>query len=347
MEKVTINDIARLTGLSKGTVDRVLHNRGEVSRKSYEKVMAVIQELGYQPNLYASLLAQAKQRTIALLLPSHEPGSYWELASAGIAQSAPDLKPLSIQPLQFTYDEYSADSFRATCARVLEAAPDGVVIAPMFPYETQAFTRELQARGIPFVFVDTKLEKTGYLAYFGIPAYKSGYLCADILTGGEPVREVLIVRILRDKQRQSDPTVERRAGFTDYMLEHNPSCTIRHLFIDPSDPAATDDALDAFFKEFPSVRHIVVFNSRIHLIVPYLQRHPVAGRRVVGFDNLGANLAALRRGTVSMLIAQHPDDQVRQAIQALSERIVFQRTPDRTDNFMHMDILTRYNIEDY
>ena len=45
--KVTINDIARLTGLSKGTVDRVLHKRGEVSKKSYEKVMKVIEELGY------------------------------------------------------------------------------------------------------------------------------------------------------------------------------------------------------------------------------------------------------------------------------------------------------------
>ncbi|MBQ5435455.1 MAG: LacI family DNA-binding transcriptional regulator, partial [Bacteroidales bacterium] len=39
-EKITILDIARRTGLSKGTVDRVLHHRGEVSRRSYDKVMA-------------------------------------------------------------------------------------------------------------------------------------------------------------------------------------------------------------------------------------------------------------------------------------------------------------------
>ena len=44
--KVTINDIAMLTGLSKGTVDRVLHNRGEVSKKSYAKVMKVIEDAG-------------------------------------------------------------------------------------------------------------------------------------------------------------------------------------------------------------------------------------------------------------------------------------------------------------
>ena len=44
--KVTIIDVARKAGVSKGTVDRVVHNRGEVSRKSAEKVRKAIEELG-------------------------------------------------------------------------------------------------------------------------------------------------------------------------------------------------------------------------------------------------------------------------------------------------------------
>ena len=70
-------------------------------------------------------------------------------------------------------------------------------------------------------------------------------------------------------------------------------------------------------------------------------------RRVVGFDNLAANIAALRRGTVSALIAQHPDEQVRLAIDALADTLLLKKAPARRDNFMHMDILTRYNVEYY
>ena len=346
MEKVTINDIARLTGLSKGTVDRVLHNRGEVSRKSYQKVMDVIQELGYEPNLFASMLARGQQRTIALLLPAYESGTYWELAARGETKAQAALKPMSISTRQFNYDQYSAESFREACARILDSEPSGVVIAPMFQYETQVFAQELQSRGIPYSLVDTKLESPGYLSFYGIPAYKSGYLCAAMLTLGQPVQNVLIVRVMRDKERQSDPTVMRRNGFMDYMLEHNPGCTIRSLFIDPTDHAATDGALEAFFTEFPDVHHIVMFNSRVHLLVPYLERHS-AERRVVGFDNLAPNLSALRRGTVSALIAQRPEEQVQLAIQSLADRIVFHRLPEKTDNYMHMDILTRYNADDY
>ena len=172
MEKVTINDIARLTGLSKGTVDRVLHNRGEVSRKSYEKVMAVIREKGYEPNLYASLLANKKKRLIAIVLPHLEPGSYWDLATSGIQKGAEDEHQFGIETTLFTYDEFRADSFREICAQVLQSNPSGVVIAPMFQYETQVFVQELGARQIPYVFVDTKLDTPeGHLAFYGIPSY--------------------------------------------------------------------------------------------------------------------------------------------------------------------------------
>ena len=348
MNNVTINDIARLTGLSKGTVDRVLHTRGEVSRKSYDKVMAVIKEMGYEPNLYASLLANKRKHVIAILLPHPEPGTYWDLATSGIGKASEEEKQFGIETSLFTYDEFSAESFREACAKVLACQPSGVVIAPMFKYETQVFMQELGAREIPYVFVDTKLEDpAGYLAFYGIPAYKSGYLCADMLLQGENVKEVLVVRVMRDKERSSDPTIQRRAGFQDYIREHNPSCTLRTLFVSPTDPAATDEALDAFFSEFPQVRHIVMFNSRIHLIVPYLERNPHPGLRIIGFDNLQANVAALSSSTVTMLIAQHPEQQVQHAIHTLSEFIVFHRRPAATDNHMHMDLLTRYNVEDY
>ncbi|MCD8313839.1 MAG: LacI family DNA-binding transcriptional regulator, partial [Bacteroidales bacterium] len=49
--KATINDVALKAGVSKGTVDRVLHKRGEVSPESREKVMRAIEELGFVPNI--------------------------------------------------------------------------------------------------------------------------------------------------------------------------------------------------------------------------------------------------------------------------------------------------------
>ena len=66
-DKIRIKDIAALAGVSTGTVDRVLHNRGEVSQKSREKIEKILTELNYQPNIYATALASKKKNIHSLL----------------------------------------------------------------------------------------------------------------------------------------------------------------------------------------------------------------------------------------------------------------------------------------
>ena len=344
-EKITILDIARRCGLSKGTVDRVLHNRGEVSRKSYEKVLRVITELGYEHNVDASLLATNKQYTIAVLLPHAATGEFWEISRRGVDQALSSTLSSGMNVVEVGYDQYDSASFSAACRKILDMKPDGVVLAPMYKSESLEFVGELATAQIPYAYVDSKLEEDNYLAYFGMPMVKSGHLCADLLTQGHRIQSVLIVRIRRNDEDLYDPNVHRRAGFLDYMLEHCPDCNIHYLFIDPTHPERVDALLTEFHAAHPEVRNVVMFNSRIYLVAPFIEKNYVEGLRVVGFDNLDANVAALKKGCVTMLIAQHPDQQVAQAIHTLSEFITLKKRPARRDNLVHMDILTRYNAD--
>ena len=69
-EKIRIKDIAERSGVSVGTVDRVLHNRPNVSKKARAKVDAVLKEINFQPNSYASALAYNRKYTFCCLLPA-------------------------------------------------------------------------------------------------------------------------------------------------------------------------------------------------------------------------------------------------------------------------------------
>ncbi len=53
MKKYTIKDIALLAGVSKGTVDRVIHNRGNVAKDVEKKVKHLLEELITNPILIA------------------------------------------------------------------------------------------------------------------------------------------------------------------------------------------------------------------------------------------------------------------------------------------------------
>ena len=58
---IRIVDIAKMAGVSVGTVDRVIHNRGRVSEENRKKVQTILEMVHYQPNLMARSLASKKQ----------------------------------------------------------------------------------------------------------------------------------------------------------------------------------------------------------------------------------------------------------------------------------------------
>lgn len=346
----TIIDVAKLAGVSKGTVDRVLHNRGEVSKESAEKVKKAIEELNYEPNLHASLLAAKRPYVIAALLPSIVKGEFWEKIYAGFVQGGLQVASMNFGTQAFFYDQYDINSFRRRCCDVLESSPDGVIVAPLFKEETRSFTENLAKKGIPYVYVDTKIEEDSYLAYFGMPMWDSGRLCAALLTSvsrKQDIDEVAIVRIKRDKNGMSDPTLQRREGFLDYMKTNFPDCKLENVFIDPSDPHEIRGELDSFFHARKPIRYIVMFNSRLHLISGFLADNKVEGRRVVGFDNLDQNIDMIREGLATEIIAQHAETQSQRAVVTLSEYILMHKRPAKRDNYMHMDILTALNLENY
>ena len=56
----TISEIAHRARVSIGTVDRVIHNRGRVAKKTEEKIKKIIKELDFKPNIYARNLKLKK-----------------------------------------------------------------------------------------------------------------------------------------------------------------------------------------------------------------------------------------------------------------------------------------------
>lgn len=346
--KVTINDVAKAAGVSKGTVDRVLHNRGEVSRKSKEKVLRVIEELGFKPNLYASLLASQKERVIQCVIPEFQPGEFWSLTDKGLCDAGQLVSRYGVRVETVKYDQYSVESFREACSKVLDNPPSGVLVAPMFGEETSKFVGRLAEMNVPYMFLDSKIEDEGYLAYFGMPMYQSGVLCADILMGGRDLpRKVFVVRIARDKMGLSDPTAARRAGFMDFMSGHHPDVRIENVFIDPKDRSSINARLDETVGAEDGKKFVVMFNSRIHIVSDYLEERGMADCRAVGFDCLEKNLDALRKGTVQALIAQHTDRQAVDAVNAMTDYLLMGKAVAKRDNFIQMDILNRFNCDFY
>ncbi|UCD98836.1 MAG: LacI family DNA-binding transcriptional regulator [Chloroflexota bacterium] len=88
--KLTLEEIAHLSGVSRSTVSRVINHHPNVSDSVRQRVMAVIEETGYRPNLAARTLASKRSWMIGLVLPrsvsSFFADPYFPRLTQGIAQ---------------------------------------------------------------------------------------------------------------------------------------------------------------------------------------------------------------------------------------------------------------------
>ncbi len=66
----TLKDVSAATGLSIGTISRVLNNRGYISQETKDKVKEAMEKLNYQPNEMARSLSKQESSIIALIVPA-------------------------------------------------------------------------------------------------------------------------------------------------------------------------------------------------------------------------------------------------------------------------------------
>lgn len=66
---ITIGELAKIAGVSKTTVSRVINNKPDVDPATREKIHSLIAEYGFQPNAFAKAISQKQSNHIGLLIP--------------------------------------------------------------------------------------------------------------------------------------------------------------------------------------------------------------------------------------------------------------------------------------
>lgn len=347
-KRIRIRDIAEMTGVSIGTVDRVLHNRGEVGGETYERVMSVVRELGYTPNLLAKSLALKNDFHISVVLPeADEFNAYWGHPLTGIVRARLELKDYNTHISVNGYDQRQEASFRRTFDKVLAGRPQGIVLAPHFQDAASEYLKECGERQIPVILVDADVESGNRLAYFGQDARQSGEVAAHLIYTAMPEgARVLILKLAWNKTVTRH--IRRRVeGFMDFSLRHDmKNIRIDSAEIDLAEAGEPALALERLFTEGSEIRGVFVPNSRVHKVAAMLERIHRKGIFLLGYDLMEENIRYLRSGTIDMLICQKPEEQGYRSVMALYNHLLT-RMPVTDIQPSPIDILIKENLDSY
>jgi LacI family transcriptional regulator len=350
MTKVTILDIAERAGVSAGTVDRVIHNRGEVAKKTREKVLQVLKELNYEPDIVASSLASRKTLRFAALLPEGS-NPFWNKPAEGLKAAWSEIKAFGITFEEFRFPYYDKAGFYQQLNALTESKPDGVVLTPVFTDRIDESLEKLRKSGIPYVFLNTQWENDDYLAFVGQDSRQSGRVAARLLDycvgeGGQ----IFIFNLISARGGNSH-LISRERGFIEYFSS-DPGAGKKNILTIHVNAQQTEEIENLLYchlgtnQNNKDIRGIFVTNSRVFHIADILEKEKYSNIRLVGYDLLEENIGHLRNNTIDFLIGQKPFEQGYNSVMALFNSII--RKKEVTKNqFLPIDIITKENIDFY
>jgi LacI family transcriptional regulator len=157
---VTINDIARLAGVSKATVSRVINQKPDVDPETRLRILRIMDEQGFVPSITAAGLAGGRTRLIGALIPSIT----WPLIPQ-IMRGIGEVIERSTYELVLYSISHEQDR-SAVIDRILAAKLTEGLLA-VYPGHATAYLNELHASGYPVVMLDDQMIPTGTTPWVG------------------------------------------------------------------------------------------------------------------------------------------------------------------------------------
>ena len=347
-EKIRIKDIAERAGVSVGTVDRVLHERPNVSKPAREKVEKALKEMNYQPNMYASALAYNKSYTFYLLIPKHESEAYWEEIEEGARKCEETRRDFHIDLEILFYERSNEESFREQGKAIVEAKPEGVIVVPSSLMATRELTEQLHELNIPFIMLDSYMPDLKPLSFFGQDSFCSGFFAAKMLMMiACKEKEIMLMRQTKNGMVASKQQDNREVGFRHYMHDHFPGVKIIDLDL-PLDGTRTEYSkmLERYFNLHPDTHHCITLTSKAHIVGDFLLKTNRRDVQIMGYDMVGKNARCLREGSISFLIAQHAYMQGYNCVETLFRALVLKKKVTPV-NYMPIELLMKENVDFY
>ncbi|MFC6999161.1 substrate-binding domain-containing protein [Rufibacter roseus] len=340
--------MAERAQVSRGTVDRVLHNRGRVAEDVRQQVLKIVEEMNYEPNLIARTLKSNRTYTFIALIPDPDVDRYWEDPKAGIEKAEAELSQYGVVVEQLIFDPYNIESFQKKATEVINHNPDGIIVAPIFHKEVMAFFEEWVKQDIPYVLFNTQISDSSALSYIGQDSYQSGLLAAKLLHYGLTGPATVLVAHVGEDISNSAHLLEKEKGFRDYFSKDHlvgQFEVIQQTFDDPKNASFVQQILELKEKN-PNLKGVFVSNSKAFELAYYIEKFSWNDVKLVGYDLLPQNLEYLEKGVIDFLINQNPFGQGYWGIQQLTDLTVFKKEIQPI-KYLPLDIITQENLRFY
>lgn len=339
---LTVTEIAEIAGVSTGTVDRVIHNRGRVSEKTREKINKIISENGYSPDPIARFLKKKSEIKIGVLIPAiSEESGYWKAIYDGILDACVnDYAAFGFQIELFGFKRPDVSSLKAQFNQMIKAGCSAYIIAPIMQEEIMFLLSETKLSA-PYTFIDSPLPGALPITTVAQNPFKAGFLAGKLthLCSAQNGTFAVIKPF-----SESYNLNERARGFASYFLQTS-DCKAVQKIARGSTEEEIIDAVDKIIHEYENIRGICVVNSEVHFVGQKIEQMGLKDKiSIVGFDLVDSNVSAIKEGKIDALISQDPYRQGGLAMKEIYKSLILEKDVEKEVN-IPLNVFFKENID--
>lgn len=316
---MTIKEIARICGVSRGTVDRVLNNRGKVKPETEALILKTIAEHGYTKNIVGRALTVKKTSPIIGVILCSEGNPFFDDVIAGFHAAEAELHDYGASVMLRTMCGHEVARQLALIDE-LEEHIAALVIQPINSRLIAARLRTLKENGIPVVTVNTDIDPASRCCYVGSNYESGGAVAAGMMalvTGAQAQLGVI----------EGVPTLMghmlRQKGFEDHLQAIAPGISLIARAPALDDPEQAYRATCAMLETNPQIDAMFIVAAGVYDVCRAIID---GGReqtiRVVAYDDVPSTREMMRRGLIRAVVCQQPFEQGSRAVHAAFDMLL-------------------------
>lgn len=340
---VTLQQIAEAAGVSRGTVDRALKDRGRVRPEVAEKIKQIAKEMGYQPSLAGRALVLAKRNLKIGIIMQSAQTPFMVQVYEGMKAAKQEVESLGGTVEIFRVDGVDAGRVMEIMQDLKDQEYSGIALSPsedtMLKKMINQFSEEYN---IPIITFNSDIEDTKRICFVGQNTIQSGRTAAGLMgeiTGGEGEVAVISGHI-------SNPALNNRIrGFQSEIMESFPDIQLVGTKYSYDDEWVAAKIVEELLEQYPELKGIYVTGTAVKGVCEALVKQGKEREiKVIGNDFLDENKKWVERGAINFLIGQDSYIQGYEPVMMLFHLLFDGEKPESVYRYAEIVIKNRFNL---
>lgn len=337
---VTLKQIAELAGVSRGTVDRSLNNRGGINPDVDKRIKQIAQKLRYKPNRAGKALAIRKNPPRFGVVLNSVDNRFFDVVKCGMYDAIKELSDFGAQIFIKETKGYDIQSQLTAIDEVVELGVRAVAIMPINDNRIADKINALVSKNIAVVTVNTDIENTNRLAYIGCDYLKSGKAAAGMANFivGSKANILIVTGSMKNLGHNL-----RVQGFQDILETKGNQINIVDVIENFDDDITSYKVTKKALDNNKTIDMIYITSAGVSGVVRAADESE-RNIKIISFDDTDEIIGYIKDKKIAATICQQPYQQGYNSINTLFDYVVNGISPKSEYLYTDCDIKIKENI---